>query len=152
METKIVNCKMVITGESYFSFLNKPNTKGNYPSNCYEVSIANPTFSFPKSYNENLIAEIFNEVLDDMIKESADENKVIRIRNSKYPIPTYNSDGKTIIENPKLPNGTKILVKCFIKYNEKFNKYFLVVQAVKTIDKFEETKPFDDMDDFDIDF
>ena len=57
--------QFVITGNAYYCCLNKPNTKGNYPSNCYEVGISNPEFKFKKDLEENDIAHMYCRKKDD---------------------------------------------------------------------------------------
>jgi hypothetical protein len=149
----LVNKELIAKGKNFYSMLNKPNTKGNYPSNCYEVGISEVEFSFPKSYSEDLVKNIFTEIIDDMIKEDEKTGeKFIKIKNSKFKIPVLANDGKTIIESPRISNGTNIIAKLTVKYSDTFNKYYLVVNGVKILDEYKEHNPFDNIDEYDVEF
>ena len=146
----ITNAKFLVKGKSYYSFLNRKNTTGKYPSNSYEVGIAEPEFKVAKSYDDETTGLIFEKVIDDMIREDAkNEISYIKIKNAKYPIPVYLKDGKTKIENPIISNDCEIIAKCVIKYSTEFDKYYAIVSGVRLVNDYEAHTPFDDFDEFD---
>ena len=150
MKNEIINTKFIAKGTAYYCKLDNPNTKGKFPSNCYEVGIANPTFSFAKNCTDEMVGEIFDNVINDLMKDSED-TKFIKIANSKYPIKVYDMNNN-IIDNPRISNGINLIAKFTIKYNTNFDKLFIVVNGVKLLDEYKVSTPFDDINDFDIDF
>lgn len=155
-EKKALGIAFLISGQSYYSSLAQPNTKGNYASNCYEVGIANPKLRISKKTSDE-IADVIKEKFEtEFLKTTNTEMDkdgeciiYTKIKNSKYPIPVFEENGKTKIDLPRIANGTEITAKCKLNYSEKFDSFYLTVVAVKLEQEYKVFNPFEDMEDFD---
>lgn len=145
-ETKNKDLEFIIKGESYYSSLAQPNSKGKFASNCYEVGFKNLEIVCKNSETKENKKNI-ETVVNEHIKETDEGEKFIKIRNSRYPIPTYTNAGEKI-ELPRISNCTKMFAKCKINYSEQFNTNYITVLAVKLIDDYKPFNPFDDIADF----
>lgn len=147
-ETKTINTEFIIKGESYYSSLAQPNSKGKFASNCYEVGFKNPEVVCKNSASKEEKKNI-KTIVDEYLKETEEGEKFIKIKNSRYPILTLDNSGKKI-ELPRISNGVKMFAKCKINFSEQFNKDYITVLAVKLIDDYKPFNPFEDLDDFTI--
>lgn len=145
------NVEFIITGESYYSSLAQPNSKGKFASNCYEVGIENPSVNFSKNTDEKSrkhALAVFETYIKDITSETGDViGQSVKIKNSKYPIPTFDNEGNRI-DLPRISNGTKLIVKVKTAYSDNYSKDYLTVMAVKLIDEYKPFNPFGDIDDY----
>ena len=139
--------EFIVKGGSYYSSLAQPNTKGKFASNCYEVGIKNPTIVCRKSATKTEVEKI-NSIVNDYIKTIEDTaDNFIKVKNSKYPIPTFENNGNRI-ELPRISNDTELIVKCKTNYSEQFSKDYITVIAVKLVEDYKPFNPFENIDDF----
>lgn len=139
--------EFILKGGSYYTSLAQPNTKGKFASNCYEVGIKNPIIIYRKSSTKTEVEKI-NSIINDYIKNIEDTtDNFIKVKNSKYPIPTFENNGNKI-ESPRISNDTELIVKCKANYSEQFSKDYITVIAVKLVDDYTQYNPFNDINDF----
>lgn len=143
------NLEFIIKGESYYSSLAQPNNKGQFASHCYEVGVKNPVVVLSKNTTKK-DGEAITKLVESLIKTNEDtEEKYIKVKNSRYPIATYENNGNKI-ELPRISNGIKFIVKCKTAHSEQYNTDYLTVKAVKLIDDYKPFNPFEDLADYDI--
>ena len=139
--------EFIVKGRSYYSSLSQPNTKGKFARNCYEVGVKNPAIVCRKSATQAERKKI-NSIVNDYIKNIDDtDDNFIKIKNSKYPIPTFENNGNRI-ELPRISNDTELIVKCKINYSEQFSKDYITVIAVKLVEDYNPFNPFKNIDDY----
>lgn len=138
---------MQIKGNSYYSTTTKKNTKGKYPSNCYEVGLtdidlSNVTDEDELEQVEKFISEHQKEV------DVKEDGKVIgttsalKIANSKYEIPMFDMNANRLENAVPLANGTPINIEVEIKHSDKFNTDYMTVKAIQVLEPIKEFNPF----------
>lgn len=128
---------VMISGEAFYCFTTKVNRTGKFPSNCYEIGIANPVCDS----GDDISAYIKTaKVKDDKGKEF--EVPYIKIANSKYQFAMFDKFAEKLEKPVSLSNGTAIRVNCNEKYNKQFDTNYLVVSAVQVLDDITEFNPF----------
>lgn len=143
------NLEFIIKGESYYSSLAQPNNKGQFASHCYEVGIKNPVVVLSKN-TKKADAESITKLFESLVKVNDEtKDKFIKIKNSRYPIATFENNGNKI-ELPRISNGIKFFAKCKTAHSEQYNTDYITVMAVKLIDDYKPFNPFEDLADYEI--
>ena len=130
-----VGDEFFISGKAMYCFTTRPNTKGNLPSNKYEVCVTN----MESDYN----IEPF--ITDTVIKDKdGNETQVerIKIANSKFPFPMFDVNNNRLAEPIIIPNETPITLFVKVKHTDQFNKDYLVCRAIKLNEVVKEFNPF----------
>lgn len=139
---------MKIKGLSMYSLTTKPATKGEYPSNCYEVGLTDIDIIQTKNDEEKdwLADYIANHSKDVDIK---DENgntigtqAMFKIKNSRFEIPMFDMNASRLPKAVALSNGTPITLELAKQHSDKFNTEYLVVKAIQVNEPIKEYNPF----------
>lgn len=139
---------MQIRGLSMYSSTTKPATKGEYPSNCYEVGIIDIDFVSVKDATEKdwLIDYINDHSREIDIKDK--DGKIIdtvlmfKIKNSRFEIPMFDMNANKLPKAVALPNGTPITLDLAKQHSDKYNTDYLVVKAIQVNEPIKEYNPF----------
>jgi hypothetical protein len=130
-----VNDEFFIDGKAFYCKTNKPNTKGRYPSNCYEAGVFNPSSEYD-------ISQFVKDAVYTDKEGNETQGEQVSIKNSKYPIPIFDMNNERYQDNISIPNGTDITMFCKVCYSEGFNTEYLVVRAIKINEELKEFNPF----------
>ena len=139
---------MQIKGFSMYSSTTKPVTKGEYPSNCYEVGLTDIEIVQTKNDTEKdwLVDYIVDHSKDVDIK---DENgntigtqAMFKIKNSRFEIPMFDMNANKLTKAVALSNGTPITLDLAKQHSDKYNTDYLVVKAIQVNEPINEFNPF----------
>ena len=139
---------MQIKGFSMYSSTTKPVTKGEYPSNCYEVGLTDIEIVQTKNDTEKdwLVDYIVDHSKDVDIK---DENgntigtqAMFKIKNSRFEIPMFDMNANKLTKAVALSNGTPITLDLAKQHSDKYNTDYLVVKAIQVNEPIKEFNPF----------
>lgn len=131
----MVNTKFELTGKSFFSNVSKANKDGKYG-----VGVLSPIVKVDSKAKEpEKVISLINSFIR---KNNVNNIDTLQIRNSRYPLLVIN-EKKEKIENAYIKNDMLICVRGSVKYDEKRNKYFLVVDGVKALEELKNYNPFD---------
>ena len=138
---------MKIKGLSMYSLTTKPATKGEHPSNCYEVGVTDIDIVQTKNDEEKdwLVDYIADHSKDVDIK---DENNntigtqaMFKIKNSRFEIPMFDMNANRLPKAVALSNGTPITLELAKLHSDKFNTEYLVVKAIQVNEPIKEYNP-----------
>lgn len=139
---------MQIKGLSMYSSTTRPATKGDYPSNCYEVGLTDIDIVSAKNDKEKdwLLDYIADHSKDVDIK---DENgntigtqAMFKIKNSRFEIPMFDMNAVKLPRAVPLSNGTPITLELAKRHSAEYNKDYLVVKAIQVNEPIKEFNPF----------
>ena len=125
---------MKIKGKAYYCFTTKKNSKGKYPSHCYEIGILDPTSTDD--------IDKFVKTRTTIVDGAEIIEHYIKIANSKYEFPMFDMDANRLSSSVAIPNGTEITIEADIKTNKEYNREYLVVKAVQINEHIQEYNPF----------
>lgn len=120
-----------INGKSYYSMTTKRNTKGKFPSNCFEVGVTNIDYT-----DDN------NELLQKYVKTARDETEFLAIKNAKFEIPMFDMNNNRLPNAVAIPNGTDITLYVEEQHNDNYDTDYLVCKAIRVNEEVKEFNPF----------
>lgn len=138
---------MQIKGKSLYSSTVRPATKGEYPSNCYEVCITDIEIVKATNEEEKFLTEYLNEHLKDVEIKDKDGNviekvKALKIANSRYEIPMFDQNANRLPKAVPISNGVEITLELQKNHSDKFKTDYLVVKAIQVNEPIKEFNPF----------
>lgn len=139
---------MQIKGLSMFSSTTKPATKGEYPSNCYEVGLTDIDIIQTKNNEEkdwlaDYIADHSKDVdLKDENGNTIGTQAMFKIKNSRFEIPMFDMNANKLPKAVALSNGTPITLDLAKQHSDKYNTDYLVVKAIQVNEPIKEYNPF----------
>ena len=120
-----------INGESYYSMTTKRNTKGKFPSNCFEVGVTAIDYT-----DDN------NELLQKYVKDARDGTEFLAIKNAKFEIPMFDMNNNRLPNAVAIPNGTNITLYVEEHHNDNYDTDYLVCKAIRVNEEVKEFNPF----------
>ena len=139
---------MKIKGLSMYSLTTKPATKGEYPSNCYEVGVTDIDIIQTKNDEEkdwlaDYIADHSKDVdIKDENGNTIGTQAMFKIKNSRFEIPMFDMTANRLPKAVALSNGTPITLELAKQHSDKFNTEYLVVKAIQVNEPIKEYNPF----------
>ena len=139
---------MKIKGFSMYSLTTKPATKGEYPSNCYEVGLTDIDIvqtknDEEKDWLEDYIADHSKDVdIKDENGNTIGTRAMFKIKNSRFEIPMFDMNANRLPKAVALSNGTPITLELAKQHSDKFNTEYLVVKAIQVNEPIKEYNPF----------
>ena len=133
--TKLIGVKVSLTGKSFYTRVSKPNNEGKYGFGMVTPII--------KVDSEAESPEEVKNIVESLLKKNSKNNlETIQVFNSKYPIFTKSKDNENV-EGAYIKNDTLINAICTVQYDEKHDRYFLIVDGVKALEELKKYDPFD---------
>ena len=139
---------MQIKGFSMYSSTTKPVTKGEYPSNCYEVGLTDIEIVQTKNDTEkdwlvDYIADHSKEIdIKDEDGNTIGTQSMFKIKNSRFEIPMFDMNANKLTKAVALSNGTPITLDLAKQHSDKYNTDYLVVKAIQVNEPINEFNPF----------
>lgn len=139
---------MQIKGLSMYSSTTKLATKGEYPSNCYEVGLTDIDIVQTKNDEEAIwladyIADHSKEVdIKDEDGNTIGTQSMFKIKNSRFEIPMFDMNANKLPKAVALSNGTPITLDIAKQHSNKYNTDYLVVKAIQVNEPIKEFNPF----------
>ena len=139
---------MKIKGLSMYSLTTKPATKGEYPSNCYEVGLTDIDIVQTKNDEEkdwlaDYIAAHSKDVdIKDKNGNTIGTQALFKIKNSRFEIPMFDMNANRLPKAVALSNGTPITLELAKQHSDKFNTDYLIVRAIQVNEPIKEYNPF----------
>ena len=139
---------MQIKGFSMYSSTTKPVTKGEYPSNCYEVGLTDIEIVQTKNDTEkdwlvDYIADHSKEIdIKDEDGNTIGTQSMFKIKNSRFEIPMFDMNANKLTKAVALSNGTPITLDLAKQHSDKYNTDYLVVKAIQVNEPIKEFNPF----------